>query len=159
MANSLTSYTGDGTKLFSGQIKKLEFNTDTAGTSDPVILTGDTISNVTFTYEDVAAENASAATGFPHASNVHLEFDLQTLGEAGGTTFMDEITNGTSTSIKIAWLRITFLAAQTFTIDSGTNDDPIMFFHSQLIVGDKEQPAKWRIIGDATVAKQDVTIS
>lgn len=160
MANLMTAYTGDGAKVISGQILKIEFNTDTAGTSDPIVLTGDMMSEETiFTYTDIAAPNAKAVSGYPHASDVHLEFTLQTLGEAGGTTFMDEITNGTSTSIKIAWVRVTFLAAQTITVDSGTNNDPVMFFKAEFMVGDREKPAGWKIIGDGTVAKQDITIS
>lgn len=160
MANALTAYAGDGTQIFSGQLLKLEYNTDTAGTADPIVITGDMMGDeVVITMVDLAGGNAKSVSGYPHATDVHVEMSLQTLGESGGTTFRNELVNATATAIKIAWFRFTFLGAETITIDSGTNDDPVLFWKSELMVGDREKAAAYKLIGDGTVALQNVTVS
>ncbi len=155
MANTLTAYSPDSTQKFSGQIEKLEFNTDTAGTSDPVIITGDCMADgVAVNMVDISAATARSNAGRPHSTDVTCEFILTTLGEAGGNTFMNELTQNA-----IAWVRVTWIGGETMVFDSGVNDVACLEFRAESDFGDKTRPAGWKLTGEMTYSKANISIS
>lgn len=152
-----TAYTPDGTQLFSDQITAMSFGTSTGG-SGAVTISAEAMSDPQFGLEDIAPENALADNGFPVASKITGSLRLQSIGESGGTTFFNELTNGTGTN-KIAYFKVTYLTGQTIVIDSGTNDVPVMFAHGNSPFGSKDKAAALGITLSGTVAKSAITFT
>ena len=153
---ALTNYQPNATTLTAGQIKSFTFDTATAAGGTPVVITADAMRETVFTMADIAGENAQSRSGYAHATEVHGELVLQTLGEAGATTFMNQITNGQ----QVAYVKVTTLANKTIVLDSGVTDSPVVFTKAELMgAGDKDNSLAWKLTFDGIIAKQNVTVS
>lgn len=153
MANALTAYSQNETKLVTGEIRQIELNTDTSGTADPIVLKGGGFDQAVLEYAEIPTKNALSDEGFAVAVNVKLTFTLLTLGETGGGTFANEMSSNS-----IAYLKVTWLDGRTMTLDSGTTGQAIMFFRKEL-VSEAGAALGWRFTGARKVAVSTITIT
>jgi len=149
---ALTPYVPNGIQLVMTEVDNIEVSTDNTGVADVVDLTADAIQSSELTFEEVSTPNSHSPAGFPVKTNFQLIINLQTLAEAGASTFANEITQQ-----KITFIRITKSSGQQYTFSSGDDAVAIAYFRKALVPG--EEGDVWQLTGQRTLPRLDFTIS
>ncbi len=127
MATSANSFSSNA---INAEIVQITLSSTTGATAN-IVIGADSMFGGEFTYETLGAQTSHSEMGNPLAVNVGIKFMLTGLGETADWTSINELSSN-----KIAYVQLKLMSGQTVTLNSGADDNAIMYFNHTMPAGD-----------------------